>query len=139
MRRATIVEQLPSELYGAIVDSIAEQDTQHSILSFTRALPHAPIPTQRLFRNITLKEPQRVAQFYNRIRRDASTRELIYTFSVESWKADADVVINILALGFSKLRELRLCMGPNFSPDHLEKIFARPIVGLELLSLRFRP
>ncbi|KAH8107748.1 hypothetical protein BXZ70DRAFT_903215 [Cristinia sonorae] len=138
MVRATIAEQLPPELYGDIVDCLPDDNIQQDLLSFTRALPFAPIPLERLFRNIRLSAPIRVVQFYSRIRKDADARGWVRTLSLETWEADADVVINILAQ-FPRLRELRLFMGPNFSPDHLEEIFIRPKAGLELLSLRFRP
>lgn len=138
MVQAISAEQLPPELYGDIIDCLPDQDIQQNILSLTRALPHAPIPLERLFRNIRLTKPQQVVQFYTRIRRDAEARTWIRTFSLETWEADADVVINVLAL-FPELRELRLFMGPNFSPDHLEEIFMNPKEGIELLSLRFRP
>lgn len=138
MVRATIADQLPSELYSDIIDCLDDNIIQQTVLSLTRAFPRAPIPLDRLFRNIRLKGAQRVVQFYTRIRRDQVARSWVRTFSLETWTADADVVINILAL-FPTLSELRLFMGPNFSPDHLEEIFARPTDGLKLLSLRFRP
>ncbi|THH31330.1 hypothetical protein EUX98_g2849 [Antrodiella citrinella] len=135
---STFADHLPAELFGDIVDAIADDTVQQDILSLTRALPHAPIPLERLFRHIHLKSQFSIPQFYIRIRRDELARGWVRTFSLETWQADADVVINILAL-FPRLKELRLFMGPNFSPDHLEKMFTRPREGMELLSLRFRP
>lgn len=66
----------------------------------------------------------------------------IKEFSLETWRADAEVVINVLALVLLEeecLRTLSLYIGPNFSPEHLEEMFRRTNVGVRCLNLRFRP
>ncbi|TCD66729.1 hypothetical protein EIP91_001022 [Steccherinum ochraceum] len=141
MVQATIPAQvlhLPSEIYGDIVDHIQDDTVQQDILALTRAFPRAPIPIERLFRDIRLSHREQIVPFYTRIRRDELARGWVRTFSLETWQADADVVINILAL-FPRLRVLKMFMGPNFAPDHLEELFTRTREGLEYLSLRFRP
>ncbi|THV06524.1 hypothetical protein K435DRAFT_960495 [Dendrothele bispora CBS 962.96] len=159
-------DDLPGELYDVILSHVPESDFRTTILSLTRVLPYSGISTRRLFRDVCLKRPEQVVQFYQRLRSKSSiitsgtekseeenvdlTPTWVQTFSLESWTADAEIILNIVQL-LPNLTRLTLWIGPtNFTPEHLEEMFdlRRKEAGsrcvscvgrLEYLSLRFRP
>lgn len=132
------LDSLPPELYSAIFAHVEPDDLQSSVLALSRAILRSPVPTYRLFEHVRLKHPESVFLLYRRIRKDAETAALIRGFSLETWTVDADIVVNILVL-LPRLEELKLFVGPNFAPEHLEELFQKPREGLNFLSLRFRP
>ncbi|EMD41864.1 hypothetical protein CERSUDRAFT_120779 [Gelatoporia subvermispora B] len=134
----SLSETLPPELYLAIISHIPTHEVKQSVLAFSRALARSPVPTYPLFENVRLRYPQRVLQFYQRLRKVPQDANYVRSFSLETWAVDADIVVNLLSL-LSHLAELRLFIGPNFAPEHLEEIFERSRPGLGLVSLRFRP
>ncbi|KAJ7897297.1 hypothetical protein B0H14DRAFT_3081008 [Mycena olivaceomarginata] len=132
---------LPTELYSAIIEQVALDDRQQTILSLTRALPYAPIPLYRLFERVTISHREQALQLTRRLLKPDGKDVSLYVeeFSLHNeWTVDAEVVVNLLRR-LPKLRSLSLCVGTNFSPENLEAIFQEPLPDLKYLSLRFRP
>jgi hypothetical protein len=138
---------LPGELYTAIVEQLDPSLLAPVVLALSRVLPSAPIPVQLLFHSIRIKQPQQAVSLFLRLQKvsnvPGSPQDLCPTwvkeFSVATWTADADVIINIVRL-LPNLASLNLRIGPsNVSPEHLEQLFENPIGKLKQLSLRFRP
>lgn len=141
---------LPGELYTAIVEQLDPSLWTPVVLALSRALPSAPIPIQLLFHSIRIKRPQQAVSLYLRLGKTLNTARhvedpldscaiWVRQLSVETWDADADVIINIVRL-LPNLSSFSVRIGPsNFSPEHLEQLFENPIGALEQLSLRFRP
>ncbi|KAF7337594.1 F-box domain-containing protein [Mycena sanguinolenta] len=132
---------LPTELYTAIIDAIPPEDRQQSILSLTRALPHAPIPIYHLFEYITLRHREQALHLTRRLLKPDGKDLALYVqeFSLQDeWTVDAEVMVNLLRK-LPKLRSLHLCIGTNFAPEHLKAILQKPLPELQYLSLRFRP
>ncbi|KAL5533550.1 hypothetical protein ACEPAG_10 [Sanghuangporus baumii] len=133
-----LLSSLPPELYAAILDNIDDDDIQSSILALTRAVPHAPVPLERLFESIRLCTPQSVIHLHRRLRGGQPEALYVRNLRIQSWTADSQVIINLLAL-LDNLTSLALFVGPNFAPENLLEIFEKPRERLESLSLRFRP
>lgn len=140
-------EDLPTELYDAILSHIPASDLQATVLAVTRAIPFSPVSWSHLFRNIRITRAEQAILLYGRLRQRNSTGTTpavqpaawVRDFAIESWFVDADVVVNTLHM-LTKLQSLKICVGPsNFSPEHLEELFRRPLTGLKYLSIRFRP
>lgn len=141
---------LPGELYIAIIQHLEPSSWTQVVLTLSRVLPSAPIPTQLLFYSIRIRQPRQAPALYLRLRKaldaTSSQREItdpcaswVKELAIETWTADADVVINIVRL-LPNLCSLSIRIGPsNFSPEHLEQLFQEPIGTLTHLSLRFRP
>jgi hypothetical protein len=148
--------KLPLELYEAIILHVPSRDLQYTVLSISRALPFFPVPLRDLFRCIRITRPEQAILLYRRLRlRNRPTLQAnldgleeatqdkaaswIREVFIESWSVDADVVLNLIKL-IPRLNLLDLWIGPNnFTPEHLEELFEKPIPGLIYLSLRFRP
>ena len=135
---ACTIEALPAELYTAILSHIPAISLQQTILSLTRALPFSPIPQYHLFTHIHLKHGDQVVQLHRRLRAAISHAAWVKEFALESWKVDADAVVNLIRL-LPQVTDLTLYIGPNFAPEHLEEIFENPMPELRAASLRFRP
>ncbi|EGN95151.1 hypothetical protein SERLA73DRAFT_187475 [Serpula lacrymans var. lacrymans S7.3] len=131
------IEDLPPELYNLIFDHLLACQ-RNTILSLSRALPRSPIPIHQLFEHITLKHADQVILLYIRLRGGAKEAPLVKYFSLEAWTVDADTVVNLTNI-LVNVSDLRLCIGPSFSPDHLDDMFEQPKAALKSLSLRFRP
>ncbi|KAG7099891.1 hypothetical protein E1B28_001692 [Marasmius oreades] len=144
---------LPPELYSSIISHFPPDHIVRSVLSLTRALPHASIPQHSLFRNIRITDTNRLIQFYHRLRRSSEEENAcssVRTFTLKYWDVDAEVLLNVVHL-LPKLDSLTLWIGPlNFAPQHLEELFdisrtkngARRLICLEKLqnlTLRFKP
>ncbi|KAJ7017960.1 hypothetical protein C8F04DRAFT_1153694 [Mycena alexandri] len=130
--------QLPTELYDAILEQIPSQQT---ILSLTRALPYAPISIHYLFERITITHREQAILLTRRLLKPDGADVSLYVqeFSLHNeWTVDAELIINLLRK-LPKLRSLSLCVGTNFSPEHLKTVFQKPLPQLQYLSLRFRP
>ncbi len=144
---------LPPELYSDILSHVPEPSLQ-TTLSLSRALPYSPVPLQGLFNHIRLTHPDQVFQLYRRLRTtitndDNSTSihidpaaSAVRSFSLETWVADANVVINLVGL-LTEITKLTLWIGPkNFTPEDLEELITklkRDMKQLRVLELRFRP
>ncbi|KAG1749771.1 uncharacterized protein EDB91DRAFT_764402 [Suillus paluster] len=134
------LDELPAELYTAIVSHLPVDSLQQDILALTRAIPRSPVPIQHLFEHIRLKHAQQIIQLYSRLRNINATaeRNWVKNFGVVTWTVDADVLVNLLGI-LPRISSLLLFVGPNFAPEHVEEIFHKPRQDLRFLSLRFRP
>jgi len=137
--------RLPGELYSAIIQHLPDDEVQYTIWSLTRVLPYAPISQHHLFECVRLKLSKQALLFYRRLRQPTGSLPgpdacaWVRAIFIENWTVDADIVVNIVKL-LPNLEVLNLWIGArNFSPEHLEDMFARPLPHLENLSLRFRP
>lgn len=118
---------LPPEIYAAIIDQLEEADVQSTLLSLTRAIPYSPVPRHRLFQRIIITKRDQLGPLYARIRPHKDDTEQpckwIQVFSLEIWTADAEMVLDVLAL-LPNLHTLTIWIGPkNFAPEHLEELF----------------
>ncbi|KAL0574361.1 hypothetical protein V5O48_007603 [Marasmius crinis-equi] len=117
---------LPTEIYASIISHFSPDDVSNDTLSLTRALPYSPIPQGALFRSVRIRDSKQLAPFYNRLRRspeDEHASDLVRTFSLEAWNADAEVLLDVVHL-LPNLKTLALWIGPlNFTPQHLEELF----------------
>ncbi|KAI0341606.1 hypothetical protein BDW22DRAFT_1376706 [Trametopsis cervina] len=134
---------LPTELYDNIVGHLEastedRREFQHSLLSLSRAIPRAPLSLHALFRQIILSTPKQAQTLFMRLVRDRRPAKLVEVFRYECFVADADIIINLLAL-LPSVTILTLFIGPNFAPSHLENLLETPRTNLKKLKLRFRP
>ncbi|KAI0375431.1 hypothetical protein BV20DRAFT_986123 [Pilatotrama ljubarskyi] len=129
---------LPGELLYDIVSHFDEDNFQRSLLALSQAIPRSPVPTYLLFEKIRLKHADQVFQLYRRLRHAPEDASRVREFSFESWTVDADIFVNLMAL-LPSLTYLKIYIGPNFAPEHLEEIFQKPRQHLRFLSMRFRP
>lgn len=133
------LEALPPELYTDILSQIPLEYLQETTYSLVRAVPRSPVPQYHLFHYVRLKRSHQVFKLYSHLRKSPDHVSLIRYFALESWEvSDAWVVNNLIAL-LRNVSGLRLFIGPNYSPEHLEEMFEKPIEELESISLRFRP
>jgi hypothetical protein len=96
------------------------------------------VPVHHLFERIRLKHAQQIIQLHRRLRNATSERNWVKDFGIVTWTVDADALVNLLGI-LPRISSLLLFVGPNFAPEHLEEIFAKPREDLRFLSLRFRP
>jgi|SRR5882762_1255057 hypothetical protein len=134
------IESLPPELYTAILLNLPASSLQNTVLSLTRALPLSPIPEYHLFTHIHLKHPHQVVQLYRRLRARKAADDVAWVreLALETWTADADVVVNLIDI-LPNITDLTLFIGPNFAPEHLEEIFEVPMPDFRTICLRFKP
>ncbi len=132
------LDNLPVELYLAIISHIDPDDLQQSLVSLSLALPRSPVPTSILFEKPRLRKAEQILKLYLRVRNAPQDAALSHSLSLECWTIDADVFVNLIAL-FPNLVNIKMYIGPNFSPEHLEEIFVLPRPKLRFLSMRFRP
>ncbi|KAH7914755.1 hypothetical protein BJ138DRAFT_1143199 [Hygrophoropsis aurantiaca] len=134
------LEDLPPELYSAILEQLPPNwcIVQQTLLSLTRAIPCSPVPIYRLFEHVRIRHPEQAVQLHRRLRKAALEASWVRDFALETWVADADVVVNLLDI-LPQISVLSLFIGPNFSPEHLQEIFEKPRSTFSNLVLRFRP
>ena len=134
----SFLDDLPPELYAAILNHLPADSLQQDVLALTRAIPRSPVPIYLLFEHVRLKHAQQVVQLYRRLRNATEERNWVKDFGVITWTVDADVLVNLLEI-LPNISSLLLFVGPNFAPEHLEEMFHKPRQDLRFLSLRFRP
>ncbi|KAI0330618.1 hypothetical protein GY45DRAFT_1323565 [Cubamyces sp. BRFM 1775] len=132
------LDSLPAELLYDIVSKFDPETFHQSLLALSRAIPRSPVPQHLLFPRIRLKRGEQVFQLYRRLRNAPEDATLVQEFSFEDWTVDADIFVNLIAL-MPSLTYLKIFIGPNFAPEHLEEIFQKPRPQLRYLSMRFRP
>ncbi|KAI0071454.1 hypothetical protein K474DRAFT_1652499 [Panus rudis PR-1116 ss-1] len=137
---ATLAD-LPAELYASILDHVPISSLQYTTAALLHAVPRAPIPLHYLYTCVRLRSPKKVVLFYQHLLKYKDVVSLVRMFSLETWEADAEIVVNLMELfPQDTLREIVLFIGPkNFAPEHLQEIFRKPRYNLLFLSLRFRP
>ncbi|KLO15196.1 DUF300-domain-containing protein [Schizopora paradoxa] len=148
------------KIFDEILNFLPTQhDRQQATLQLTRVLPRAPISLQHLFEVVHLQEPSQVIGLQRRLRNEFGQRRedeeggkvdsdeeggcggcarMVRILHMNSFTADAEVVINLLAL-LDNLTELRLCIGPMFMPEHLQRVLKVHRPTLKRLDLCFRP
>ncbi|TFK56795.1 hypothetical protein OE88DRAFT_1650263 [Heliocybe sulcata] len=129
---------LPPELYYAILNHVSPDDLQRTILHLSIALPRSPIPVALIYHSIRLKFTDQVVRLTRRLRQSPEHASLVKEFSLETWTVDADVVVNLVR-SLPNLTTLRLFVGPNYAPEHMEDLFCKPWAKLSFIGLRFRP
>ncbi|KAG2154611.1 hypothetical protein DEU56DRAFT_370959 [Suillus clintonianus] len=132
------LDELPAELYAAIISHLPADSLQQDVLALTRVCPRSPVPTHSLFEHIRLKHAQQIVQLYRRLHNATDERKWVKDFGIVTWTVDADVLVNLLEI-LPSISSLLLFVGPSFAPEHLEEIFHKPREDLRFLSLRFRP
>ncbi|RPD64999.1 hypothetical protein L227DRAFT_519663 [Lentinus tigrinus ALCF2SS1-6] len=132
------LDNLPVELYFALISHFEPDDLQQSLVSLSLAIPRSPVPTSILFENIRLRRAEQILKLYLRVRNAPDDAALTHSLSLECWSVDADVFVNLIAL-FPNLVNISMYVGPNFAPEHLEEIFILPRPKMRFLSMRFRP
>ncbi|KAI0673562.1 hypothetical protein C8Q78DRAFT_1119415 [Trametes maxima] len=132
------LDALPGELLYDIVLHFDEDHFHQSLCALSRAIPRSPVPTHLLYDKIRLTRREQLFQLYRHVRISPKDGERVREFSFESWAADADIFVNLLAL-MPSLTYLKIFIGPDFAPEHLEEIFEKPRIHLRYLSMRFRP
>jgi hypothetical protein len=136
------MDNLPTEVYDAIIRQLASDDRKPTTLALTRAIPRSPVPWRYLFETIRLHDAIQVLLLYQHLRRmggkDSQEVTWVREFTLETWKVDAQIVVNLLEL-LPRIKVLTLSIGTSFMPEHLEEIFKAPRFDLLSLFLRFRP
>jgi hypothetical protein len=146
------LDDLPSELYSAIIEQLPKKDYQYTAVSLILALPHCPVSNHHLYTNIRIGKPEQAVACYLHLRKiknqfkddidnGAYPLTWIQSLSIESWSVDADVVLNIVSLlPRAYLKFFNLWIGANnFNPEHLEEMFEKSFDNLAYLGIRFRP
>ncbi|OJT08972.1 hypothetical protein TRAPUB_106 [Trametes pubescens] len=119
------LDVLPGELLYDIVLHFDQDSFKQSLLALSRAIPRSPVPTFLLFEKIHLEHGDQVFKLYRRLRHASEDAARVREFSFESWIVDADIFVNLMAL-LPSLTSLKMYIGPNFAPEHLEEIFQPP-------------
>jgi hypothetical protein len=110
---------LPPELYPSILRHIPKESLAHTVYYLIRAFPSASIPRSYLFRFIYLRHASQILQLYLRLRQAPHEASLVSELSIEVWRVDADVVVNLMRL-LRRLIRLSLFIGITYAPEHLE-------------------
>lgn len=135
----TGLDQLPAELYAAVVDHLCPgQERQSSLASLLLAIPRSPVSDHLLYEEIYLTHRKQAPLLYRTLRQRKGDALRVRVFSYHCWQADAPQVVNVVSL-LKNVRHLSLWIGTDFSPEDLEEMFDKPRDDLLLLSLRFRP
>ena len=138
--RMTRLDQLPAELYTAILEHLEcpGAERQSTIASLLLAIPRSPVSDRLLYEEIHLTHRKQAPLLYRTLRQRKGDALRVRVFTYHCWHADAPQVVNVISL-LQNVRELSLWIGTDFSPEDLEETFDKPRDGLVLLSLRFRP
>ncbi|KAH9018250.1 hypothetical protein EDB85DRAFT_1897246 [Lactarius pseudohatsudake] len=136
----TGLTSLPPELFACILDCVPSIDLQQTTISLLRILSYGRIPNWRryLFYHIHLKSSDNVWTLDNHLQRTPGDADFIKKFTLATWTVDADAAINVVLM-IPEAEWLCLCIDINFTPDHLRRLFHKPMPNLRYLSLRFRP
>ncbi len=132
------LDQLPSELYSAILTKLPLQNLQQTTVSLIRAILRSPVPRYHLFTFVRLPTESQILALCRVLEEDRSIASLVNILSLECWDVDPDIAINLINL-LQHVHELWICVGRNFAPKRLEELLLRPLENLKSLSLRFRP
>jgi hypothetical protein len=134
---------LPPELLACILDLIPSIHLQQTTISLLRILSYDSIPSWRkyLFYHVHLKSSKSVLQLYEHLRRVPGDAAFVRKFSLAVWSVDANASIHAVKtiLMLPELKWLSLFLGRDFSPKHLARLFLKPMLKLEYLSLQLRP
>jgi hypothetical protein len=132
------LEDLPLELYEAIIAQTDTLDHSHSIWALSNAIPRSPVPTNEIYTHIRLTHSSQVVRLTLHLRKSLEISTRIKTFAMEAWVVDADVAINLIRM-LPTLKSLSIFVGTNFAPEHMTDLFTKPMTTLKNLNIRFRP
>ncbi|KIK36614.1 hypothetical protein CY34DRAFT_504378 [Suillus luteus UH-Slu-Lm8-n1] len=110
---AVMLDELPAELYSAIISHLPADSLQQDVLALTRTIPRSPVPLHHLFERIRLKHAQQAVALYSRLRNATDERNWVKVFSVVTWTV---AVVNLLGI-LPRISSLLLFVGPNFAPE----------------------
>ncbi|CAG7853736.1 SubName: Full=Uncharacterized protein {ECO:0000313/EMBL:CCA69983.1} [Serendipita indica DSM 11827] len=137
------LDQLPEELYQAILESIDDDKERKSVaIALIRSIPRSPVPRRFLYYQVNLSTSENVLTFYHHLRScgGVASKEASWVHSLhsESWTVDAQILANVLEL-VPNLGHLSIHVGATFAPEHVDDIFQRPRPALRTLNIVFKP
>ncbi|WVQ93645.1 hypothetical protein IAU59_000721 [Kwoniella sp. CBS 9459] len=130
--------RLPPELIDDLLYQVPPNQRQVTALALKRVFPDHPISSRHLWNHLVVYRAAQLMPLWRKLKSDEAMRNGVKTFSMQSWRGDADILNNVMRC-ITSLNTLMLNIGTNFAPDHLEEIFEDPREGLEKMELRFRP
>jgi hypothetical protein len=136
----TGLTSLAPELIACILDVVPIADLQRTTLSLLCVLSYSSVPNWRhyLFYHVQLRTPEGVSKLIQNFKRDPGNAAFVQKLTLASWTVDGKVATEAILM-LTKLKWLSLCLGVSFTPEHLEKLFRKPMSDLRYLSLRLRP
>ncbi|CCA69983.1 hypothetical protein PIIN_03923 [Serendipita indica DSM 11827] len=137
------LDQLPEELYQAILESIDDDKERKSVaIALIRSIPRSPVPRRFLYYQVNLSTSENVLTFYHHLRScgGVASKEASWVHSLhsESWTVEAQILANVLEL-VPNLGHLSIHVGATFAPEHVDDIFQRPRPALRTLNIVFKP
>lgn len=96
---STSLDDLPTELYDAILSHVHPADRQDAALALSLAIPRSPVPIDHLFRHVHVHQRRQVPQLWRRLTINAAGQQQlrephwVQSFDLQGWDPDADVVI----------------------------------------------
>lgn len=132
----------PPELWAVILDCVPAETLQSTALALSRAIPQANVSLIHLCRHLKIQRAKQLRALIVRLNHDVEGRmvEAIKTLNVADWLADENIVailLNKLSSSAIQLRQLRIHLGPTWSPEALREGLAFPFKQLQHLALRF--
>ena len=136
----TNLTSLPPELFAYILDYVPSIDLQQTTISLLHIFSYGLIPNWRryLFNHVHLKSASSILALGKHLQNVSGDAGFIKKFSLATWTVDADATVNVVLM-IPELEWLSLCIGMDFTPEHLRLLFRKPMLNLRYLSLRFRP
>ncbi|MBW0509164.1 hypothetical protein O181_048879 [Austropuccinia psidii MF-1] len=127
-------ESFPGEIWDLILTFIPSNQLQSTVSALISILPNSNISIDHLYKHIIISSDQEIKNLII----DPQNSSITQSFTLEAWKLiDYFILINQINWVSSNLRIIHLNIGPFFAPEHLEELFLKPKLKLELLSLRF--
>ncbi|WVF66010.1 hypothetical protein IAT40_000748 [Kwoniella sp. CBS 6097] len=130
--------RLPPELIDDLLYQVPPNQRQVTALALKRVFPDHPISSRHLWNHLVVYRAAQLMPLWRKLKADEAMRRGVKTFSMQSWRGDADILNNVMRC-ITSLNTLMLNIGTNFAPDHLEEMFEDPREALEKMELRFRP
>jgi hypothetical protein len=134
----TSLASLPPELFACILDDVPSIYLQRTTISLLRIFSYDRIPIWRryLFYHIHLKYTDSIRMFAKHLQTTPSDADFIKKLSL-TVRRDASAIDLVLMI--PKLEWLSLYIGMDPEPEHLRRLFRKPMPNLRYLSLRFSP
>ncbi|KAK8861692.1 hypothetical protein IAR55_002515 [Kwoniella newhampshirensis] len=129
---------LPPELIDHLLSLVPPEQRQTSALALLRVFPHHPFAAKHLWTHLVVYRGGQLMPLWKKLREDEAMRDGVRSFSLQSWRGDADILNNVMRC-LNHINTLMLNIGTNFAPDHLEEMFENPREDIERMELRFRP
>jgi hypothetical protein len=131
---------LAPELIACILDFVPSIDLQRTTISLLCVLSYSSVPNWRhyLLCHVHLRTPEGISKFVQHLKRVPGDATFVRKISLASWTVDAKLATDAILM-LPELKWLSLCLGVSFTPQHLGKLFRKPMPKLQYLSLRLRP